>query len=88
MGQNKHRKNSLTSRYHEARENLEKTKGIMIRARARWHEHGEKSTEYFLNQEKRNQIKKNIRKLHINKKKNSGDNVPGIDQKRSDLLPF
>ena len=43
----------------------ERTKGIIIRARARWHEHGEKSTKYFLNLEKRNHIKKHIRKLHI-----------------------
>ena len=64
---------SLTSRCHEARENLEafyeeKTKGITIRARDHWHEHGEKSTKYFLNLEKRNHIKKNIRKLYINEK--------------------
>ena len=26
----------------------EKTKGIIIRARARWHEHGERSSKYFL----------------------------------------
>ena len=44
----------------------EKVKGIIIRARARWHEHGEKSTEYFLNLEKRNHIKKHMRKLNIN----------------------
>ena len=43
----------------------EKVKGIIIRARARWHEHGEKSTEYFLNLEKRNHVKKHIRKLAI-----------------------
>ena len=36
----------------------EKVKGIIIRARARWHEDGEKSTKYFLNLEKRNHIKK------------------------------
>ena len=30
----------------------EKVKGIIIRARARWHEHGEKSTKYFLNLER------------------------------------
>ena len=59
---------SLTSRYHEARENLEafyeeKTKGIIIRARARWHEHGEKSTKYFLNLEKRNHVKKKHMKI-------------------------
>ena len=43
----------------------EKIKGIIIRARARWHEHGEKSTKYFLNLEKRNHIKKHMRKLKI-----------------------
>ena len=41
----------------------EKVKGIIIRARARWHEHGEKSTNYFLNLEKRNHIKKHTQKL-------------------------
>ena len=44
----------------------EKMKGIIIRARARWYEHGEKSTKYFLNLEKRNHIKKHMRKLNIN----------------------
>ena len=43
----------------------EKVKGIIIGARARWHEHGEKSTKYFLNLEKRNHIKKHMRKLKI-----------------------
>ena len=33
----------------------EKLQGIIIRARARWCEHGEKSTKYFLNLEKGNQ---------------------------------
>ena len=44
----------------------EKVKGIIIRARARWHEYDEKSTEYFLNLEKRNHVKKHMRKLNIN----------------------
>ena len=44
----------------------EKVKGIIIRARARWHEHGDKSTKYFLNLEKRNHVKKHMRKLNIN----------------------
>ena len=43
----------------------EKVKGIIIRARARWHEHGEKSTKYFPNLEKRNHVKKHICKLAI-----------------------
>ena len=60
---------SNATRFNAAQEKLEtfyeeKTKGIIMRARARWHEHGEKSTKYFLNLEKRNHIKKHIRKLH------------------------
>ena len=35
----------------------EKLQGIIIRTRARWCEHGEKSTKYFLNLEKRNHVK-------------------------------
>ena len=41
----------------------EKLQGIIIRARARWWEHGERSTKYFLNLEKRNHVKKHVRKL-------------------------
>ena len=43
----------------------EKVNGIIIRAQARWHEHGEKSTKYFLNLEKRNHVKNHTRKLVI-----------------------
>ena len=39
--------------------------GIIVRARARWHEYGEKSHKYFLNLEKRNHIHKHIRKLNL-----------------------
>ena len=39
----------------------EKVKGIIIRVCARSYEHGEKSTKYFLNLEKRNHIKKHMR---------------------------
>ena len=58
------------SRLNEIKEKLEllyeeKTNGIIVRARARWHEHGERSTKYFLNLEKRNHVKKHIRKLSI-----------------------
>ena len=44
----------------------EKPQGIIIRTRARWCEHGEKSTKYFLNLQKRNHVKKHVRKLKIN----------------------
>ena len=58
------------SRLNEIKEKLElfyeeKTNGIIVRARARWHEHGERSTKYFLNLDKRNHVKKHIRKLVI-----------------------
>ena len=43
----------------------EKTRGIIIRTRAHWHEHGERSSKYFLNLEKRNNVRKHIRKLCV-----------------------
>ena len=43
----------------------EKVEGIIVQSRARWHEHGEKNSKYFLNVEKRNHIKKHICKLYI-----------------------
>ena len=39
-----------------------KVNGLIIRSRARWHEHGEKNSKYFLNLEKRN----NIRNIYEN----------------------
>jgi len=39
--------------------------GIIIRSRARWHEHGEKNSRYFVNLEKRNHIKKHVWKLRL-----------------------
>ena len=43
----------------------ERTKGVMIRSRARWVEFGEKSTKYFLNLEKRNYNNKKIEVLQL-----------------------
>ena len=42
-----------------------KVEGIIVRSRARWHEHGEKNSKYFLNLEKRNHIRKHVRKLQL-----------------------
>ena len=42
-----------------------KVEGIIVRSRARWHEYGEKNSKYFFNLEKRNHIKKQIRKLRM-----------------------
>ena len=52
-------KNELETLYDE------RVEGIVVRPRARWHEHGEKSSEYFLNLEKHNNIKKHVRKLYL-----------------------
>ena len=42
----------------------EKTvEGIIVRSRARWHEYGEKNSKFFYNLQKRNHIRKHIRKL-------------------------
>ena len=42
-----------------------KVDGIIIRSRTRWYEHGEKNFKYFFNLEKRNHIRKHIRKLWL-----------------------
>ena len=60
----------------------EKTRGIIIRARARWHEYGEKSSKYFLNLEKRNHVEKHMRKLHINNSFTTDPTVILAEQKR------
>ena len=43
----------------------EEVEGIILRSRARWHEHGEKNSRHFLNLEKRNHVKKHVRKLRL-----------------------
>ena len=48
-----------------------KTAGVMLRSKARWVEHKEKNTKYFLNLEKRNYNKKVITKL----KKSDGKEI-------------
>ena len=40
-----------------------KTKGLILRPQARWHEKGEKSAKYFLQLKSRNIVKKTIKKL-------------------------
>ena len=60
----------------------EKTRGVIIRARARWHEYGEKSSKYFLNLGKRNHVKKHMRKLSINNSLTTDPTVILAEQKR------
>ena len=37
--------------------------GIILRSKASWYEHGEKSSKYFLNLEKRNEATSHLRKI-------------------------
>ena len=72
----------------------QRTKGAILRSKARWHEHGERNTRYFFNLEKRNHTRKTVTKLKI------GDNKPTNENKILDygftkenihdvyLLPF
>lgn len=48
-----------------------KTRGTIVRSRARWYEYGERNSRYFNNLEKRNQKKKHITSL-VN---NDGDKI-------------
>ena len=49
------------------------TEGIRIRSKCDWYEHGEKSTKFFLNLEKKRGNQNQIRKLIIDEKEIDGD---------------
>ena len=58
------------AKYNKCKTDLEilydnKLQGSVIRSKAMWHEHGEKSTKYFYSLEKRNYTKKHMRKLRL-----------------------
>lgn len=42
-----------------------KVEGIIVRSRVRWYEYGERNLKYFYNLEKRNYIRKYIRKFRL-----------------------
>ena len=62
--------NTNVNTLNSAKENLElfyeeKVQGIATHVRARWHEHGKRSSKYFLNLEKRNRDKEHMQRLKI-----------------------
>ena len=72
----------VLSEYEECKKRLneiheQKSKGAIIRSRARWQEEGEKSTKYFFDLEKVNFTRKNIRKLKTDNDKvvTGNDNI-------------
>ena len=59
---------NMLEEYHKCKSELDTlydyiTAGLIIRSKSNWYEQGEKSSKYFLNLEKRNQVKSHIRKL-------------------------
>ena len=59
---------ALIQEYQKCKHHLEEiynyvTQGIIIRSKVDWYEHGEKSSKYCLNLEKRNKPKSHIRKI-------------------------
>ena len=59
----------LLLEYNRSKDELESlynyiTEGIILHSRISWYEHGEKSSKYFLNLEKRNKSKSQIRKSY------------------------
>ena len=52
---------------------VHKTKGAIIRSRARWYEHGERNSKYFMNLEKRAYERKHIVKLKTNENQYLGE---------------
>ena len=79
----------IIEQYNMAKNELESiydyiTEGIILRSKASWYEHGEKSTQYFLNLEKRNKAKSHLRRIFIS------ENVEttNLDQIMSSLRSF
>ena len=60
--------NNMLEEYHKCKSELDTlydyiTAGLIICSKSNWYEQGEKSSEYFLNLEKRNQVKSHLRQL-------------------------
>ena len=58
----------MLEEYHKCKSELDTlydyiTVGLIIHSKSNWYEQGEKSSKYFLNLEKRNQVKSHICKL-------------------------
>ena len=60
----------------------QKTKGAILRSKARWHEHGERNTRYFFNLEKRNHSRKTVTKLKIGDNKYVNDQIAILEEEK------
>ena len=65
----------------ELEQELEKkTKGALVRSRARWYEEGERSSKYFLGMEKRNYSNKCINRIKLDDESITADRKQIIEQ--------
>ena len=60
-----------------------KIEGNILRSKARWYEHGEKNTNYFLNLEKRNFLRKKISKLKLSNGEETEDPKEILEEEKS-----
>ena len=60
----------------------QRTKGAILRSKARWHEHGERNTRYFFNLEKRNHTRKTVTKLEIGDNKYVNDQFAILEEEK------
>ena len=60
----------------------QRTKGAILRSKARWHEHGKRNTRYFFNLEKRNQRRKTVTKLKIGDNKYVNDQFVILEEEK------
>ena len=61
----------------------QRTKGAIIRSKARWQEKGERNTRYFLNLEKRNHLRKTVAKLNVGDDKYTTDQFEILEEEKS-----
>ena len=59
------------------------TSGIILQSKTNWYEHGEKSSKYFLNLEKRNKAKSHLHKLMTSSDTETHDPVVVMSHIRS-----
>ena len=62
-----------------------KTKGAILRSKARWHEHGEHNTRYFFNLEKRTHCRKTVTKLKLGENKYTKDQFEILQEEKRGL---
>ena len=60
----------------------QKTKGVIIKGKARWREQGERNTRYFFNLEKRNQSRKAVTKLKVGNDKYTFDQFEILEEEK------